>query len=93
MKIFLVILVLFPCLVFSQKKYDFKNLVFEGGGIRGRVQVGDGAAEKMREQYPNRARQTMLLRCVFAMPGSAFEHVDLRCPGKAHDERTALVRL
>lgn len=36
----LLILLLFPLLSFAQKKYDYKNLVLEGGGVRGLAYAG-----------------------------------------------------
>ena len=39
MKILLALL-LFPSLCFAQRKYDYKNLVLEGGGIRGLAYAG-----------------------------------------------------
>ena len=36
----LLIVLLFPSLGFAQKKYDYKNLVLEGGGVRGLAYAG-----------------------------------------------------
>jgi NTE family protein len=36
----LLILLVFPSLCFAQKKYDYKNLVLEGGGVRGLAYAG-----------------------------------------------------
>ncbi len=40
MKVLLIVFLLFPSIVFSQQKYPYKNLVFEGGGIRGLAYAG-----------------------------------------------------
>ena len=40
MKSFLILLVLCPILVFSQYNYQYKNLVLEGGGVRGLAYAG-----------------------------------------------------
>ena len=34
------VLLLFPCICFAQEKYNYKNLVLEGGGIRGVAYAG-----------------------------------------------------
>ena len=36
----LIVLLLLPTLSFAQKKYDYKNLVLEGGGVRGLAYAG-----------------------------------------------------
>ena len=36
----LFIILLFPSFCFAQKKYDYKNLVLEGGGVRGLAYAG-----------------------------------------------------
>jgi NTE family protein len=36
----LIVALLFPTLCFAQKKYDYKNLVMEGGGVRGLAYAG-----------------------------------------------------
>lgn len=36
----LLVLILFPACCFAQKKYDYKNLVLEGGGVRGLAYAG-----------------------------------------------------
>ncbi|MGG9964339.1 patatin-like phospholipase family protein [Ferruginibacter sp. SUN106] len=36
----LIAVLLFPALCFAQKKYDYKNLVLEGGGVRGLAYAG-----------------------------------------------------
>jgi len=36
----LIVVLLFPSLCFAQKKYDYKNLVMEGGGVRGLAYAG-----------------------------------------------------
>ncbi len=36
----LIITLLFPTICFAQKKYDYKNLVLEGGGVRGLAYAG-----------------------------------------------------
>ena len=36
----LLVLLLLPSLCFAQSKYDYKNLVLEGGGIRGLAYAG-----------------------------------------------------
>src|SRR6187402_1809125 len=36
----LIVALLFPSLCFSQKAYDYKNLVLEGGGVRGLAYAG-----------------------------------------------------
>jgi NTE family protein len=36
----LFVVLLFPTLCFAQKKYDYKNLVMEGGGVRGLAYAG-----------------------------------------------------
>ncbi|MGC4100595.1 patatin-like phospholipase family protein [Ferruginibacter sp.] len=36
----LIVLLLFPAVCFAQKKYDYKNLVMEGGGVRGLAYAG-----------------------------------------------------
>lgn len=35
-----IVLLLFPCICFAQEKYNYKNLVLEGGGIRGIAYAG-----------------------------------------------------
>lgn len=35
-----IVLLLFPCICFAQEKYNYKNLVLEGGGIRGVAYAG-----------------------------------------------------
>src|ERR1041385_798007 len=40
MKMLLVLFAFFPLFAISQKNYDYKNLVFEGGGIRGLAYPG-----------------------------------------------------
>jgi len=40
MKLYLLLLLLFPALVFSQNNYHYKNLVMEGGGVRGLAYSG-----------------------------------------------------
>jgi len=40
MKKLTVALLLLPSLCFAQKKYDYKNLVLEGGGVRGLAYAG-----------------------------------------------------
>lgn len=36
----LIVVLFFPSLCFAQKKYDYKNLVMEGGGVRGLAYAG-----------------------------------------------------
>jgi NTE family protein len=36
----LIVLLFFPSLCFAQKKYDYKNLILEGGGVRGLAYAG-----------------------------------------------------
>ncbi len=36
----LLTVLLFPCICLAQKKYDYKNLVLEGGGVRGLAYAG-----------------------------------------------------
>jgi NTE family protein len=36
----LIAVLLFPSLCFAQQKYDYKNLVLEGGGVRGLAYAG-----------------------------------------------------
>jgi NTE family protein len=36
----LIVVLLFPSICFSQKNYDYKNLVLEGGGVRGLAYAG-----------------------------------------------------
>lgn len=40
MKKLIAVLLFLPCLCFAQKKYDYKNLVLEGGGVRGLAYAG-----------------------------------------------------
>src|SRR5882724_2752270 len=40
MKKLIAVLLLLPFLCFAQKKYDYKNLVLEGGGVRGLAYAG-----------------------------------------------------
>jgi NTE family protein len=40
MKAFFLLFMFLPCLIFSQTRYDYKNLVLEGGGIRGLAYPG-----------------------------------------------------
>ena len=36
----IIVLLLCPCICFAQEKYNYKNLVLEGGGIRGVAYAG-----------------------------------------------------
>ena len=36
----LIIVLLFPSICFAQKRYNYKNLVLEGGGVRGLAYAG-----------------------------------------------------
>lgn len=36
----LIVALFFPCICIAQKKYDYKNLVLEGGGVRGLAYAG-----------------------------------------------------
>jgi len=36
----LIVIILFPSICFAQKSYNYKNLVLEGGGVRGLAYAG-----------------------------------------------------